>query len=112
MKKLLGILVSSSFVLFLYLDSVRADEIAVGKLKCSVGSNNFVLKLPIELGTAFSFWGEKFEFLPVESDYVVHAKMKHKIYEFKVSRDGIWYEKEKRPTWTNQGKMCSVETME
>ena len=95
---------------FLYLDSVRADEIAVGKLKCSVGSNNFVLKLPIELGIAFSFWGEKFEFLPVESDYVVHAKMKHKIYEFKVSRDGIWYEKKKRPTWKNQGKMCSVET--
>lgn len=79
--------------------------ITAGKLKCG---DDFELKLPVEAGDILSFWGEELEALPVEGDYIVHARMRRHTYEFKVSKDGVWYEKENSPTWKNHGKKCSV----
>lgn len=71
------------------------------------------LDLPVNLGDVFELFGEKFEVLePEDGSDFVHAGSKAQtgeiVFAFKVSKEGIWYEKESSPSWYSHGKQCTV----
>ena len=71
------------------------------------------LDLPVNLGDVFELFGEKFEVLePEDGSDFVHAGSKAQteeiVFAFKVSKEGIWYEKESSSSWYSHGKQCTV----